>query len=63
MITMIARLDVEIYKEDEQYCVYIGEADSSGWEHKSSTREECAEQVKQYVIDTFYREEDETNRK
>ena len=63
MITMIARLDVEIYKEDGQYCVYIGEAGSSGWEHKSSTPEECAEQAKQYVIDTFYREEDETDRK
>ena len=53
---MITRLDIEIYKENEQYCAYIGEAGSSGYECMGSTPEECAEQVKQYVINTFHKE-------
>ena len=56
---MITRLNIEIYKENGQYCAYIGEAGSSGYECEGSTPEECADQVKQYVIDTFYREGDE----
>ena len=53
---MITRLDIEIYKESEQYCAYIGEAGSSGYECMGSTPEECADQVKQYVINTFHKE-------
>ena len=60
---MITRLDIEIYKEDGLYCAYIGEASSSGYECVGSTPEECADQVKQYVIDIFCREKYETNRK
>ena len=60
---MITRLDIEIYKENKQYCAYIGEADFSGYKCSGSTPEECAEQVKQYIINYFIIEEDETNRK
>lgn len=60
---MITRLDIEIYKENKQYCAYIGEAGSSGYECKGPTPEECAEQVKQYIINDFTIKEDETNKK
>ena len=52
---MITRLNVEIYKEEGQYCAYIGEDNSSGYECVGSTPEECSEQVKQYVINTFHK--------
>lgn len=54
---MIARLNIEIYKEGGQYCAYIGEDNSSGYECVGPTLEECAEQVKQYVINSFIVEE------
>ena len=50
---MIAKLNIEIYKEDGQYCVYIGEDNYSGCECVGPTSEDCAEQVKQYIINTF----------
>ena len=53
---MITRLDIEIYKEEGQYCAYIGEDNSSGYECVGPTPEDCAEQVKQYVINTFHKE-------
>lgn len=53
---MIARLIVEVYKEEGQYCAYIGEDNSSGYECTGPTPEDCAEQVKQYVINTFHKE-------
>lgn len=50
---MIARLIVEVYKEEGQYCAYIGEDNSSGYECTGPTPEDYAEQVKQYVINSF----------
>lgn len=47
------RIDIELYKEDDFYCAYIGEDGSSGYEIKETTKESCAEGVKQYVINTF----------
>jgi hypothetical protein len=60
---MITRLDIELYTEGRNYCAYIGEAGSSGYECVGPTPEECAEQVKQYVINDFILEENEANRK
>lgn len=60
---MNRRLDIELYVKDGIFHAYIGEVGSSGYECAGSTPEECAEQVKQYVVDTFHKEEDETNRK
>ena len=54
---MIARLNIEIYKKGGQYCAYIGEDNSSGYECIGPTSEDCAEQVKQYVINSFIVEE------
>ena len=51
----MATLTIEIYKEGDSYCAYIGEDCSSGYECVGNTPEECAEQAKQYIIDVFYR--------
>lgn len=56
---MIARLNIEIYKEGDQYCAYIGEDNSSGYECVGFTSEDCAEQIKNYVVETFNRDKDE----
>lgn len=50
---MNKRLDIELYEMNQNYCAYIGEIGSSGYECKGSTPKECAEQVKQYIINSF----------
>ena len=53
---MNTRLDIEVYKEsDFTFCAYIGEAGSSGYECYGNTPEECAEQVKGYIVGVFNR--------
>ena len=58
---MITRLNIEIYKENKNYCAYIGENGSSGYECIGSTPENCAEQVKQYIINIFNKYENRNN--
>ena len=52
---MNTRLDIEVYKEGDAFCAYIGEAGSSGYECYGDTPKECAEQVKEYIIGVFNR--------
>ena len=52
-------LSVELYKEDNLFCVYIGEDCSSGYSIKCQTPSECGERVKQYVINRFLVQEEE----
>ena len=44
-------LSVEIYKEQEKYCAYIGEECGSGYEIIADTEEECARKIGEYFAD------------
>jgi hypothetical protein len=52
-------LEIELYKEGVQYCAYISENGSSGYAIKGKSIKHCAERVKEYIIDSFYRLEEE----
>lgn len=52
-------LEIELYKEDTQYCAYISENGSSGYTIKGKSAKHCAERVKEYIIDAFYHLEEE----
>ena len=49
-------LNIELYKEDHFHCAYISEDGSSCYKIRSHTAEQCAEKIKKYIIDTFYRD-------
>ena len=55
------KLTVEIYEEYPNYYAHIGEDGSSGYLCSGTTPEECAEQIKEYMIETFNRDNYETD--
>lgn len=52
-------LEIELYKEDTQYCAYISEEGSSGYAIKGKSIKHCAEKVKEYIINTFNNSEND----
>lgn len=50
---MEKNLEIDLYLEDGVYCAYIGAPENSGYKCVGKTPEECAENVKQYLIDEF----------
>lgn len=51
-------LNIELYLEEGIYGAYISEDGSSGYTCEGVTPRECAEQVKEYIIDCFTRKDD-----
>ena len=39
---------VEFYKEDGKFCAYIGSDNSSGYEIRAETIDDCAKQIADY---------------
>ena len=53
MVTMAKVMTIELYKEDGKFKAYIEEENSSGYICAGSSSEEVAQQVAQYIEESF----------
>ena len=53
MVTMAKVMTIELYKEDDKFKAYIEEENSSGYICAGSSSEEVAQQVAQYIEESF----------
>lgn len=54
-----SNLNIELYLENDLFGAYISDDYDSGYDCSGRTPEEVGEQVKQYIIDMFYKTSDE----
>ena len=54
-----SNLNIELYLENNLFGAYISDDYDSGYDCSGKTPEEVGEQVKQYIIDMFYKDSDE----
>lgn len=54
-----SNLNIELYLENDLFGAYISDDYDSGYDCSGKTPEEVGEQVKQYIIDMFYKNSDE----
>lgn len=57
----VMTVEIELYKENGKYYGYLTNTEyGSGWKTDGhSTKEECVEQLKDYLLEEFYNGEEE----